>query len=155
MNRYKRWQCIKCCFLYFHALFLSIRYSVKMQDVISRHAWQSAVANQYGVSHPLVNIALAYPIRPSNVYISKGERIKRNVNKLDNLSYGVTYQNVHRGWLWVEERKKEQYGMIRDFAVISVTNDRSLHTMVNRKLYYTATIAVWPTPTCCNQLTWA
>jgi len=48
----------------------------------------------------------------------------------------------------VGRKKKVQYehvyGMMRDFALISVTNGCSLYTMANRKFYYTATIAVWP-----------
>jgi len=46
----------------------------------------------------------------------------------------------------VGRKKKVQYervyGMMRDFALISVTNGCSLYTMANRKFYYTATIAV-------------
>jgi hypothetical protein len=34
------------------------------------------------------------------------------------------------------------YGMMRDFALISVTNGRSLYTMANRKFCCTAMIAV-------------
>jgi len=50
-------------------------------------------------------------------------------------------------WLIMVGRKKKVqyehvYGMMRDFALISVTNGRSLYTMANRKFYYTATIAV-------------